>query len=141
MARADFERLLVGKEGVELEEYAMEENGNSYSITAGLRFKTVHDLAEIHGLGEKDLFFIKNGSHHFFHEEIRLPDMDLTPEDKAIWNEILIDEYFSFSITVPSAIYEKSMGTLQPDKRTLFYSISVKDLIINGKNLVFDVKW
>lgn len=143
VSKGDFERSLAATNGkVRLTKFDRSENEQDVTIRAELSFDSLDALAQVEAFHVADLKPVKNGSQSAFSQVIaRAPTEPLT-EDSERMIDALFDGYdLAFVVETPRPIQSAPIGTVSPDRKTLTYQTSIKDVMNIKNDIVLSVSW
>jgi hypothetical protein len=142
VTKEDFERGVGGVFGVRLASFSRSENEKDISIHAVIGFDSVSALAQVAAFRDEAPSLTVSGGSHTYSQLIVKATSDQPSADTQAMLDALFSGYkVSLSVEAPAQIQTYTLGTLSPDKRTLSYSASVKDLVITTKDIVMSLSW
>jgi hypothetical protein len=143
VSKDDFERSLAATNGkVRLTKFDRSENEQDVTIKAELSFDSLDALAQVEAFHDADLKRAQNGSLSTFSQVIaRAPTEPLT-EDTERMIDALFDGYdLTFVVETPRPIQNAPIGTVSPDRKTLTYQSSIKDVMNTKNDILLSVSW
>ncbi|MBN2533917.1 MAG: hypothetical protein JXB88_13590 [Spirochaetales bacterium] len=146
ITKEDFKTSIEGIEGLEIIDVTQDETEKDIIITAKLKFKNVEALSRAEAFSEWPITFEKVGNTYVYSQVISEgmgDNSDAAMDEETIkMMESMFEGYeFSFSVEAPSPIKEHSIGELSPDKKTLYYTIPVGDMMRIKERLELVIKW
>jgi hypothetical protein len=143
IARSDFERSLLPTNGkVRLTKFVRSENEKDIMINAELSFDSLESLAQVDAFRDADLKMKVDGRLNTLTQVIgRALPTPLTDESKRMIDAMFTGYDLTFVVEAPRPIQATSLGTLSADKKSLTYSISVKELLASKNDVILSLSW
>ncbi len=133
--RSDFEELAAVTPGISLESFSESEDTDSVTISAGLNYQSLNDLAQFFGF---PVDYSSSGNTETLVLSIYKPEG--TPDTKtlSIINSLFADDVLTFEMTFPRNIRSSSFGEISG--RTVRFSIPLPD-VYKRDDFVWTLEW
>ncbi len=142
VTREDFERGLAGVPGVQLRGFARTQNEKDIIIKAQISFDRVESLAQVAAFrAEAPSLVTSEGRHTLSQLIVKGTRQEMSPDSLQMMDTLFQGYAISVSVEAPAAIQSTTLGTVSPDKRTLTYNASVKDLATAKNDVVLSLTW
>lgn len=142
VTREDFERGLAGAAGVQLRGFARTQNEKDIIIKAQISFDRVESLAQVAAFrAEAPSLVTSEGRHTLSQLIVKGTRQEMSPDSLQMMDTFFQGYAISVSVEAPAAIQSTTLGTVSPDKRTLTYNASVKDLATAKNDVVLSLTW
>jgi hypothetical protein len=143
LSRADFERSLEASKGkVRLTRFDRSENEKDVIVRAELSFDSLDSLAQVAAFRDAALTAGAAGTRHTFSQLIaRAPAQPVSAETLRMIDSFFDGYDMTFAIEAPQPIQDNSLGTLSPDKKTLTYTTSIREMMRTKSDIVLRLDW
>jgi hypothetical protein len=143
ISRADFDRSLAAANGkVRLTQFSRTENEKDVTIHAELSFDSLEALAQLDAFKDAELKSTTNGSRRSLSQVVaKVPPEPLTEDTKRMIDSLFSGYDIALTVETPRPIQSSSLGTVSPDKRTLTYKASVRDVMTTTSDIVLELSW
>jgi hypothetical protein len=143
VSRPDFERSLAATNGkVRLTAFDRSENEKDITIRAEISFDSLDALARVDAFHDAALTMGTDGPRRTFSQVVaRAPKQPLNDDSKRMLDALFDGYDLSFVLVAPQPIQESTLGTLSPDKKTLTYKTTIKDVVSTAQDLVMSARW
>jgi len=139
----DFRRSVEGVEGLRLTDLEEREDEDNVYIRAELEFDSIEAVNALGQEGQLGITLESRGETTTFRQRIYDGRQGEEVSDESIeMIRTFFDEYeLVYSVTVPAAVRDHTLGDLGPDGRTVTYTTTVPQIIEASQPLVLEVTW
>ncbi|MEW5817582.1 MAG: hypothetical protein AB1798_19555 [Spirochaetota bacterium] len=140
VSQADFAKTVEKIEGLSVNQVGVIENEDNVIVTASLNFKTMSALSALLSLeGKNSVTLSDSNGNSIFRYQIAVADQ-APSEDSLRMAEVFFEGYkLAFTLKTPRQIAKTNIGNVDPDGRTVHFSISMVELIQLKDGLTWEV--
>jgi hypothetical protein len=127
---------------VRLSSFSRSENEKDITVHVQLAFDNIDSLSRVAAFRGESLSLAVSGGRHTFTQLVaKAAAEEISPDSLQMLDTFFNGYTISLSFESPSPIQSFTLGLLSPDKKTITYTATVKELVTAKKDVVFSITW
>ena len=142
VSQNDFVRTVAGIPGLELGDYSTREDEDGIHITAELTFGTTEALNAFLGTGEGEFSLTReDGVDRFRYVIYDAPDEEISEESVTLARDFFSQSSLRFDLDTPADVQSSTLGTISGNRRSIALELNTAELIIDNRDVIWEVTW